>query len=59
MQLIARSGAGAVVAVIDLKDNVLHAASVGGCVCLIARSVGSFKQATAEADLVANGLKDW
>ncbi|GAX74869.1 hypothetical protein CEUSTIGMA_g2315.t1 [Chlamydomonas eustigma] len=53
------SGAGAVVAVIDLRNNVLHAASVGGCVCLISHSVGSFKQATAEADLVANGLKTW
>ena len=42
---------------IDLTTNVLHAVTVGGGACLVARTVGSFYQSSVEADVVADGRK--
>ena len=53
----AATGAGAVVAVIDIRGQMVYSASVGGCVCVISRAVGSFNQVTVEADPIADGRK--
>ncbi len=49
------TGAGAAIAVVDLRKGQVYAATVGGCLCLVARSVGSFQRATTEFDAVADG----
>lgn len=57
LQAKASSGASAVVAVISLRTNRLQAVSVGGGMCVVAHTSGSFKQALTEALAVADGRK--
>lgn len=45
------------VAVISLRTNRLQAVSVGGGMCVVAHTSGSFKQALTEALAVADGRK--
>ncbi len=54
---MAGSGAGAVVAVINLQNNKLYSASVGGCICMVVQTTGSFSRSLTEAVVVADGRK--